>query len=99
MSKYRKFTDYEKKTVYAKYNGHCAICGQPVKFKELTVDHMLPLSQGGTNDMGNLQLSCKECNLTKNRLTMEQFFDKIWELFMYNKKEIIKIQLHKAFGK
>lgn len=99
MSKYRPFTDYEKKTVYARYNGCCAICGKPVKFKELTVDHILPLSRGGTNNMDNLQLACKECNLTKNRLTMEQFFNKIWELFMYNKKEIIKIQIHKALTK
>lgn len=39
MANRRKFTLDEKRIVYAKYNGKCAICGQPVKFKKMTVDH------------------------------------------------------------
>lgn len=46
----------------------CAIC------KSLTVrdgkgyhlDHKTPLSAGGTNDFGNLQILCPTCNLKKN---------------------------------
>ncbi len=51
MANRRKFTLDEKRIVYAKYNGKCAICGQPVKFKKMTVDHKVPLSKGGTNAM------------------------------------------------
>lgn len=65
MASNRKFTDYEKKTIYAKANGKCAICGKPVKFKEMTVDHRVPLTKGGTNDLGNLQLAHLSCNRAK----------------------------------
>lgn len=99
MNKGKKFTDYEKKTVYARYDGCCVICGSPVRFRDLTIDHIIPLSQGGTNNMDNLQLACKACNLMKNCLTMEQLFRKLWELFMYNWKVIIKIRLRELFLK
>jgi len=32
----------------------------------LEVDHVLPLSKGGTDDIHNLQLLCKKCNLDKS---------------------------------
>lgn len=91
MSNRRTFTDYEKKTIYAKYNGCCALCGKPVKFKELTIDHKVPLSKGGSNGMENLQLTCKGCNSTKSDLTEIEFMEKLWELFSYNFFNIIKV--------
>ena len=73
MSERRKFSDYEKKSVYAKCNGTCAICGNPVKYKKMTIDHIVPLSKGGTNGMDNLQLACKRCNLMKSDFSTEEF--------------------------
>lgn len=32
----------------------------------LSVDHVVPVSKGGTNDIGNLQPLCKPCNSTKH---------------------------------
>lgn len=40
----------------------CAYCG----FKSLlTIDHITPLSKGGTNTASNLQILCKDCNNKK----------------------------------
>jgi 5-methylcytosine-specific restriction enzyme A len=34
----------------------------------LTIDHVVPLSHGGTNEQRNLQTLCLSCNLRKNEL-------------------------------
>lgn len=33
-----RFNDFQKKSVYAKCNGKCAICGKPVKFKKEIIE-------------------------------------------------------------
>lgn len=41
-------------SIYARYNGHCAYCGQHLKQKNMTVDHLVPQSRGGGNNIENL---------------------------------------------
>ena len=83
----RTFTLYEKQVIYAKCNGKCAICGKPVKFKKMTIDHITPLSRGGTNDIKNLQLACKRCNSMKSNMTMDDMMGQISEILKYNRKQ------------
>lgn len=44
------------------YGNRCLACGKP----ELTVDHVIPLSKGGKNDISNIQPLCMSCNQTKH---------------------------------
>lgn len=83
----RTFTLYEKQVIYAKCNGKCSICGKPVKFKKMTIDHIMPLSRGGTNDIKNLQLACKRCNSMKSNMTMDDMMGQISEILKYNRKQ------------
>lgn len=83
----RTFTLYEKQVICAKCNGKCAICGKPVKFKKMTIDHKQPLSRGGTNNYNNLQLACLSCNRLKSNLTMQELADKIADITKYNRKQ------------
>lgn len=46
--------------------GRCAWCGSR---ERLTVDHITPLSAGGTNGRANLQCLCSPCNRAKGSLT------------------------------
>ena len=46
----------------------CAECGT---VENLTVDHILPLSKGGTDDLDNLRLLCRSCNSKKGDRTGE----------------------------
>jgi hypothetical protein len=49
-------------------NYKCQICGKsPSTYPELSleVDHILPVSKGGTNDIENLQTLCFYCNRGK----------------------------------
>ncbi|WP_448601928.1 HNH endonuclease [Thermoleptolyngbya sp.] len=43
----------------------CNHCGAGSEQAELTVDHIIPLAQGGANDLSNLQVLCRRCNSTK----------------------------------
>mgnify|MGYP002621032842 FL=1 len=49
---------------------YCAECrGLGVPGDPLTVDHIVPLSKGGTNDLANLQVLHRSCNSSKGAKT------------------------------
>lgn len=49
-------------SVFARNGYACVACGSQ---DDLTVDHIVPWSKGGTNDMDNLQTLCRSCNSRK----------------------------------
>lgn len=56
------------KSVFSRDRGNCSHCGAnlAIELKEdENIDHIVPLSKGGTNDLSNLQLLCKLCNQQK----------------------------------
>jgi 5-methylcytosine-specific restriction endonuclease McrA len=40
----------------------CFVCGRHVNYRLATVEHIVPKSQGGTDDMDNLSISHGFCN-------------------------------------
>lgn len=50
----------------------CHWCGRPMHSREATIDHVLPLSNGGTNDHENMVLACGSCNAQRNREQQRQ---------------------------
>lgn len=51
----------------------CYWCGGKTPKGERHIDHILPLSRGGKDDVLNLCCSCPACNLAKHDKTPEQF--------------------------
>ena len=63
------FPEWVKRAVHARDRGKCSNCGKSITMElEATghVDHIIPLSAGGCNDLVNLQLLCNDCNLKKS---------------------------------
>lgn len=46
-------------------SGLCFYCGKKFAFKELTMDHVVPLARGGTTTAGNVVPACRPCNKNK----------------------------------
>lgn len=55
-----------RKYVYERDNYQCKSCGKTNHETDLNIDHIIPLSKGGTNDLSNLQTLCRKCNLQKS---------------------------------
>lgn len=65
----RKLFSYEERREILKENyGICACCGKKLTTKTMTVEHIIPLSRGGTNDRKNLTVLCYDCNQLKGNL-------------------------------
>ena len=62
------FTDEEWRAVREQYGSICLACGQD---ESLSVDHVVPLSKGGTNYADYLQPLCLPCNLRKGAKTID----------------------------
>ncbi|MDE0090062.1 MAG: HNH endonuclease signature motif containing protein [Thaumarchaeota archaeon] len=61
-----KIPDYRthKQQLYGKQEGFC-LCGEHFMFRNFTIDHIVPVSRGGTDRIDNLQLLCGACNSKK----------------------------------
>ncbi len=51
----------------------CGLCWHKIKKKELSVDHIVPLSRGGTHHLENLRLVHSKCNQIKGSLLDVEF--------------------------
>ena len=61
------FNDEEWRKLTSDCGNVCACCKQE---KTLTVDHIVPLSKGGTNKIENIQPLCLSCNSRKHDKTI-----------------------------
>lgn len=53
--------------------GTCPLTGRPIDVATFHVDHIIPTSRGGSDDLTNLRLVCPEANCAKQGLTDEEF--------------------------
>ncbi len=55
----------------------CALCGRMNDDAPLTVDHIVPVSKGGSDDRDNIQLLCLSCNSRKGTRIMSGIVHKL----------------------
>ena len=72
-----KFNKTTRKQIYEKTKGRCAYCGCSIRYGAMQVDHLIPVSQNGTNDIKNLLPACRSCNHRKGSSTLESFREQV----------------------
>lgn len=57
--------DQVKREVLGRDGCRCYLCDSAVLMDGLHYDHIIPVSQGGTNDAANIAVTCAACNMAK----------------------------------
>ena len=68
-----------KNDLYGIQEGYCNGCRRHFEIRNLTVDHIRPQVDGGTDHIKNLQLLCAACNSTKGIGTQEELISRLKE--------------------
>ncbi|WP_028457077.1 HNH endonuclease [Chloroflexus sp. Y-396-1] len=61
-----------RRAVFARDRETCQYCGQQPGRANLTMDHVIPRSQGGQTTWENVVTACRDCNHRKGGRTPEQ---------------------------
>jgi 5-methylcytosine-specific restriction endonuclease McrA len=76
------FTENDLKIMYEEQEHRCAYCGITIFWNipnDIHIDHIQPLSKGGSNWPNNLCLACADCNLSKGEKSIEEWMlVRIW---------------------
>lgn len=54
----------------------CILCFKPIEFGTDSLEHLTPLSRGGSNDFANLGIAHNKCNKQKGAKTLSEWFNK-----------------------
>ena len=66
MAKRKPLKNSIRFEVFKRDSFTCQYCGQKAPDVILEVDHIIPVKEGGTDDIMNLVTSCRECNSGKS---------------------------------
>jgi hypothetical protein len=69
--KRKKIPMWVRRAVFFRDRGKCVLCNQDLsgitsRWNKEHYDHIVPLANGGLNDVTNIQLLCKKCNSQKS---------------------------------
>ena len=72
----RQYKSY-KHTLFGIQEGKCNGCEVLFPFRNMTIDHIIPRSRGGSDAPDNLQLLCAACNSTKGNRTQDELIQSL----------------------
>jgi 5-methylcytosine-specific restriction endonuclease McrA len=74
------YTHSDKEDLIRRQKRKCAYCRSPLSRKNHQVDHITPVSLGGSSNPSNLQILCSWCNQSKGALDPIEYAKKIGRL-------------------
>lgn len=84
----RRITPAVRRRIIERDGPWCVACGWPHKpggaedGVGLQIDHMLPISRGGTSDDDNLTVLCGPCNRSKGTSDLAEFYERRYDKLM-----------------
>jgi 5-methylcytosine-specific restriction endonuclease McrA len=63
---------FNRRNIFARDNNQCQYCGRKYPTTELSLDHVVPRSQGGLSTWENIVCACVSCNVRKGGRTPKQ---------------------------
>ena len=72
----RQYKTY-KHTLFGLQEGKCNGCEVLFPFRNMTIDHIIPRSRGGSDAPDNLQLLRAACNSTKGNRTQDELIQSL----------------------
>ncbi len=63
---------FNRRNIFARDNNQCQYCGRRFATTELSLDHIIPRSQGGHSSWENIVCACLQCNVKKGGRTPKQ---------------------------
>jgi 5-methylcytosine-specific restriction endonuclease McrA len=71
-ARFSKDVRFSRRNIFERDENCCQYCGKHFERSELTLDHVVPRSRGGTSTWTNIVLACVKCNIRKgDRLLSE----------------------------
>jgi 5-methylcytosine-specific restriction endonuclease McrA len=68
----RQSVKFNRRNLFARDSNRCQYCGKKFPTHELSLDHVVPRSLGGTSNWENIVCACTRCNAKKGGMTPEQ---------------------------
>ncbi len=68
----RQDVKFNRRNIYARDSNKCQYCGKKFSTTELSLDHVVPKSQGGRATWDNIVCCCVKCNVKKGGRTPDQ---------------------------
>jgi 5-methylcytosine-specific restriction endonuclease McrA len=68
----RQTLRFNRRNLFARDGHQCQYCGRCFPSNQLSIDHVVPRSRGGTNSWDNVVCSCVRCNATKGGRTPQE---------------------------
>jgi 5-methylcytosine-specific restriction endonuclease McrA len=63
---------FNRRNIFARDHNQCQYCGRKFASSELSLDHVIPRSQGGQTTWDNIVCACVDCNVRKGGRTPRQ---------------------------
>lgn len=63
---------FSRNSIFRRDNYSCLYCGKSLTPYQITLDHIVPKSKGGSNSYENCVSSCIDCNREKGQKSLEE---------------------------